>query len=594
MRKFAEIVLKYRLTIIAITLALTVFLGYGITKVRINSDMLSYLKPDDPVVQLFNRIGDDYGGNTMAMVAVESDDIFSTQTLTIIKNLTEKYSQIQGISSVMSLTHILDIKKTEAGLEIRKLIDKYDIPQSPEALLRLKEYTLGKDMYAGKFISRDGKITLLVCRLQPDAAKEAVAVQIRQVTEAMKGEHTVYYSGLPLQMLEVNELIIDDLEGLIPIVVIVVILTLYFSFRSVRGVVFPLVTVLISTIWAVGLMGWLGVQMSIISNIMPVILIAIGTAYGIHFLSKYNEDLHPGAEKISVIVDALSEVGVPIILAGITTLIGFLSFAGSYLTTVTDFGMFTAFGVGAAMLLSVTFVPAALSLLNIPAVSGRSSQQEKHLLIHFMDVLGNVVLKQEKIIVGGSLLILLLAVLGLPQLETEVNMMEYFPEDSNIWISDNLMQEKFGGSIPIQILIRGGMKDPFVLKEVLRLEKYMESLPDVNNTQSLADLVCEMNDVMNGHYTIPETEEQVANLLFMLEGEDILDQLVKKDYSEGVIQARFGNLNTQRIVEAVDTMNHYIQSEMDMRIRVTRLSELDQDLRQQALDFQIERITAAN
>jgi len=121
MRKFAEIVLKYRLTIIAITLALTVFLGYGIIKVSINSDMLSYLKPDDPVVQLFNRIGDDYGGNTMAMVAVESDDIFSAQTLTIIKDLTEKYSQIQGISSVMSLTHILDIKKTEAGLEIRKL-----------------------------------------------------------------------------------------------------------------------------------------------------------------------------------------------------------------------------------------------------------------------------------------------------------------------------------------------------------------------------------------------------------------------------------------------------------------------------------------
>lgn len=162
MKTFAVFVLKYRFVIIVLTLGLTLFFAYGMSKVTINSDMLSYLKPDDPVMQLFNRIGEDYGGNSLALVAIEADDIFTTATLTLLSQLTEAYSQIPGVATVMSLINILDIAKTENGLEIRKLINKYAIPQTSDELLRLKTYALNKEMYAGKFISVDGKITLLL------------------------------------------------------------------------------------------------------------------------------------------------------------------------------------------------------------------------------------------------------------------------------------------------------------------------------------------------------------------------------------------------------------------------------------------------
>ncbi len=116
MRKFAEIVLKFRVVVIVAALALTVFFGYGMTKVTINSDMLSYLKPSDPLVQLYNRIGDDYGGNAMEMIAVETDDVFTYETLSLVSELTDAYAQIPGVSTVMSLTNILDIAKTEFGM----------------------------------------------------------------------------------------------------------------------------------------------------------------------------------------------------------------------------------------------------------------------------------------------------------------------------------------------------------------------------------------------------------------------------------------------------------------------------------------------
>lgn len=591
MRKFAEAILRYRLTIILTTIGLTIFFGIGLSKLSINSDMLSYLKPDDPVVKLFNRIGEDYGGNTLAMVAVGSDTVFSVNTLNLIKDLTEKYSNINGVSNVMSLTNILNIKKTDGGLEISKLIDKYNIPQTRKDLDQLKKYTLDEDMYAGKIISKDGSFTLLICRLQNDIDKGVVAEKIKRITESMKGNHKVYYNGLPLQMIELNEYIAGDLGKLIPIVVLVVILILYFSFRSKRGVILPLTTVVISSTWALGLMGWVGVDLSMISNIMPILLIAIGTAYGIHFISKYNEDVRTGDDKISGIKDALSEVGVPILLTGITTLIGFLSFIGSTLTAVTDFGIFTAFGVGVAMMLSVSFLPAVLSYMKVNE-NKRTAKNDNGIFIQFMDTLSDFVLKNEKIILAGSIVVIIVAAFGIPQIKTEFNMSEFSPENSNMRISDNLMREKFGGSLPVQIIIEGDIKDPFILKEMYRLEKYMESLPDVNNTQSIADLICNMNEVMNGHYTIPETKEQVANLLFMIEGEDIIEQLVNKDYSEGIVQASFGSMDTKLMTNTVVAIDNYLNTELDSNITIAKISGLNPEQLKKIRNFQIKRISA--
>jgi len=571
LQTFAEFIIRHRSMVLSLVFAITCFLGYGLSKVTINSDVLSYLDPDDPAIQLFNRIGDDYGGNTLAMVAVESEDIFSAESLELINTLTEEYRQIPGVMTVMSLTNILDIKKTDFGLEISKLIDNKNIPSAPEDLKALRDYTLNKDMYAGRVVSLDGKVTVIVCRLSSERDKAAIAAQIKQLAEDNKGKMKMYYSGLPLQLIEVNGMLVGDLVNLIPIVVLVVILVLYISFRSRRGVIFPSATVLIATIWTVGLMGWLGVQFSIISNIMPVLLIAIGTAYGIHFLSKYTEDVAEGDDKIEGIQRALGEVGVPIILTGVTTLIGFLSFIGSSLTAVTDFGVFTAIGVGFATVLTITFVPSALTFMGPPRK--RSQRNGDSAMNRIMDRLGAFVLGHEKHILWSGIIIIIIPGIGIPRIETAVNMVEYFPEESEIRVSARLMDDQFGGSLPIQVLFKGDLKDPAVLKEMHQFQKYLESLPDVSNSQSLANLVCEMNHVLNGYYAIPKTREQVANLLFLLEGDDVLDQLVNKSYTEGLMQARFGNFDTQKILEVVESIGEYLSHDVDTLMVSTHLSE---------------------
>jgi predicted RND superfamily exporter protein len=325
-----------------------------------------------------------------------------------------------------------------------------------------------------------------------------------------------------------------------------------------------------------GLMTLLGIDQSIVSNGMPVLLIAIGSAFGIHMIARYKESVLSCPDKETCIKDALAEVGVPIVLAGATTMIGFFAFAGAYLTIVTHFGIFTGIGVAFALIVSITFIPAVLSYLKQPKIKQTAQGKEDNLLVHFLDKLAHLVLRREKLIVYSAGIIIVLAIVGIPNLHREVNMTEYFKKDTDIRLAEEMMEENFGGSTPIQIVITGDMKNPFVLKEMRKLEKFMETVPYVNHPQSVADLICEMNKVMIHHYTIPDTREGVANLWFFIEGESVMEQLVNAEISEGIVQANLGTVKTQEIQKVVDTINDYVNNRLDKNLIAVQNVDVNQ------------------
>ena len=578
MRKFANLVIKYRVVIIVLTIVLTGFLGYQLKNLKINSDILTYLPQDDPLVVLFNEVGNKFGGSSLAMVALETDNVFNYKTLNRVDEITERFKHMDGVSEVMSLTDILDIKKTEWGLEVGNLIDRRNIPEDPNELEKLMAYTLSKDMYRGSLVSEDGKITVIIARLVEDIDKIEAGKQMKEIVKETKGKEKIYYGGMPFQMIFLADIIKKDLSKLVPLVILLVMITLYFSFRSFRGVFLPLSTVLMSTVWALGIMSLMKIPLTIAADAIPVLLIAIGSAYGIHMLSKYNEDVRLGDTRIQGIKDALSEVGIPIFLAGITTLIGFLAFLSSDLSLIRELGIFTAIGVMFAMLISVTFLPAVLSFLRVGKVKLNQKGVEDNLLTRLMDKLGRFVLRNEKLIIGIGIAIILASLVAIPRLQREVNMIDYFEKDSEIRQTEEMMEEKLGGSIPIQLLVKGDLKDPFVLKEMLKFEKYLEAQSNVNDPQSIADLICEINGVMNDHYTIPETREGVANLWLFIEGNEVLNQLINNQATEGMIQAKLGTVSTGEVRILVDAIENYLKNELKTDLLKVKISLASTDL----------------
>ena len=551
-------IVRYRLPFLIVTALLTVFFAYQLAKLRIDSDMLNYLPQDDPVVQLFREVGDKYGGSSLAVVALETEDVFNPRTLARIDSLTTRFHNLPEISQVTSLTNVLDIKKIPEGIEVGKLISSSDIPHTPQDLMALREYTLSKEMYQGNIVSADGRTALLLARVRDGVDKTEVATKMREIVESMSGDETVYYGGIPFQMLFLTDIITRDLARLVPLVALLLAGVLFFSFHRLQGVLLPLGAVLVSTIWTLGLMRWVGLNLTIVTAAIPVLLMAIGSAYGIHLLSIHKETEEPDGDKLDHIRRTIAAIGLPIILTGVTTMVGFLAFLFSYLTMTREFGVFASLGVILAMVLSITLIPAILSFLPSQRHRMKAEEQRSNWVTRVMDIMANLVLAYEKLIVVGGILVVAGSLVAIPQLQREVNMKDYFKPDSEIRQAEEMMEENFGGAIPIQILVNGDIKDPLILKEMFRFEKYLRTIPNLTHPQSVADLIAELNEQMFGRRAIPDTREGVANLWFFVEGNEVMDQLVADDDTQAMIQAKIGTVNTAQLIAVVDSIDHHL------------------------------------
>jgi len=563
MQNLANWVVNHRKIIFALTFLTSLLSLYLLKDVKVNSDIISYLPQDDPTVFSFNEIGRKFGGNYMAMVALESDDIFSYEALKTINALTDSIEKLDGVASVTSLTNILDFKEIDGGLEVGKLISEEEIPRTQQSLNFLKKYTLSKSMYRGSLVSDDGKVTVIIARFSNEADRIAVAEKIRACARAIvPNRFRIYYGGMPMQMSYLSRIILSDMVLLTPIVAVLIVLVLFFSFHSKRGILLPFTTVVLSTLWGFGAMVLLGYQITLITGIFPVLMLAIGSAYGIHMVNKYYEDIRLNSHSQTATQKALAEVGIPIILAGLTTLFGFLSLLTSNLSLIQQFGIVSAMGVLFALLASITFLPASLSQMSIDTrhLNRLNRQKKTSFAIHLMDGFSAFILNNEKLILLFTLAIIAFGAFGFPKITRDVNMLEYFKPSSEIRQSESLMKRKFGGSIPIQLHVKGDIKNPAVLREIRLIERKIATIPDINKPQSIADLICEMDNVMNKRYVVPNTREGVGNLWFMLEGQDILAQMVTPDNQEAQIQANMGTMDTEKIIAIVDSVNHFLQT----------------------------------
>jgi len=344
-QKFAEKILVFKWPIIIIVFLGTVYFGYKLKNLSIDADILRSLPDDDPDAALLKKIGENFGGNNMGVIILETDNVYQTDVLEHIRSITDTVSTIEGISSVSSLTNIINIRGSDFGIEIGQLVDEYELPDTEEELQLLERNVLSNEMYRGNIVSNDGTSTLIIFTLLEGADVNSVAKTVISKTESLDLPENIFYIGSPMLVTYISDLMKNDLVRLFPIAIILIIIILLFSFRSAPGVILPLLTAIVSIVWSLGTMSVLGIKMSMISNNIPIILLAVGSAYTIHVLNRINQLRITDRDK--AISKALAYVMIPVILASITTAIGFVSFIfGAYLRMIVEFGIFSAARVG--------------------------------------------------------------------------------------------------------------------------------------------------------------------------------------------------------------------------------------------------------
>lgn len=596
MEKMFGIILKVRWMIILLVSAVTVFLAIQIPDIRINSDVVSSLPDDDPHAVLFRKIGSTYGANNTGMVILETDNVFTAELIEHVRLVTDTLKEIEGISSVTSLTNIMYINESENGMEVGPLVDEYDLPDTPDELALLRERVFSNKNVRGTIVSEDATSTIIVFSLFDDTNIHSLASTVKAKVESLNLPEKIYYAGSPMMVSSISRLIASDLTRLLPIAFLLITIVLFLGFRSLRGVVVPLLTAILSIIWVIGIMSLTGSDMSMVSNNIPIVLLAVATAYTIHVLNRIDQEK---GDMNQAIITAMSYVFVPVILAALTTMTGFFSFIfGSYLTMIRDFGIFTALGTFIALLLSLFFVPA---LISVTGWKNRDKENERweagktFFYDYFQNPLQNLLYKHPKAILVTWILITVVNTGGIFLIKRSVDVKEYFRKGDPTRMAEEIMTSKFGGTKPVFVLFRGDVQSPEFLKTMVRTEEHMVKNPGVVGTQSVADLILDITAAFGQERTIPDDRDLIEQIWFLLDGNENLRKLVSDDLDEAIIISRFTSSDMNAKKEFEDYMGSFISenSTEECSIEITGMPFIEARMDQSLINSQLASLAIA-
>jgi hypothetical protein len=389
------------------------------------------------------------------------------------------------------------------------------------------------------------------------------------ILKKYEGPEKFFISGTKVLESLQSHYMIKDLIILPPLVCIVLVVSLFFFFRNLSGTLLPLISVGIACIWTFGLMSLLGLPLTVISTALPVALMAVGVGYGVHIIENVFSDFSLGNKGKTGIKNSVTRIIAPVLIAGLTEVVSFLSLCSVWVVPLTQFGLLSAFGFCVAMMLVLTFIPAALSLFDVK-VKEHNPEHYSHTKIDIVGLilkrLSYVSIHKKWLIFAVFLTVFVIALTFGRHLRNDLNPADNFHKRTPIRIADMILNEKFGGTSQYNVVIRGknadDIKDPAVLMEMDKLQNELKGIEGVGKVVSIVDFIKRMNQSMhNGDpsfYSIPSSKELVAQYLLLYSfsgGGEELDSFVTYDYKDGQIllqmKSQSGYL-TQDVVETVE------------------------------------------
>ncbi len=461
---------------------------------------------------------DDLGALSEAMRLLTEEGPADAPAVRTIKDI---IIALDPLREVMSLSSVENIQNEGGILETGPIMEQ--VPTDDEGCRLIREKVLANRMLSGEIVSDDETATIVFANLSATGNEARTVVlydKIQEILADLGGPEQYYVSGSPMIMSRDSKYMKDDMGFLIPLVILLIMIILFYVFRNVRGMITPLLVVLISVVWTLGLMAILKVPISILSTALPVVLVAIGCADGIHIITHYYGRLSLGVEKRTAIVDTMEELSSAVIMTSLTSMAGFASNLTSSLTPIREFGLFTAFGIGVAMVFSLSFIPAMMMVLGIPRRLGHGADKDAQetLLTRLLDRMGTAMVRRRAWILVGMIPAFAFVIFMTSQVEVGYGFIRDFRKTSEIRIADDLINEKFPGSISLNVVIDsgtpGGAKDPEFLAKVQELQENLEADPMVGGSTSIVDFLTRMNYVMHdndpAYRRLPNEEEVVV------------------------------------------------------------------------------------
>lgn len=462
----------------------------------------------------------------------------------------QSIKKMEIIHQIISPFTIKDVVGKDDALETIDLMPKDArgrrlAPKTHEEIAAFKDRLLRNPIFEKGIYSRDpatGDIRDLAFVIRCSAEskvsdQDLVSREILKIVDSYPGLR-ITAQGQPLIYAWINDYIRRDLFNLVPLSLLVVTIILFLNFRTFRGVLLPFITLVSAMVWVLGLMGHLGVKITQLCTSLPPLIICVGSAYAIHVLNQYYEDLETiKANPIDTgLLPSMSHINLTVALAGVTTIISFFTLANHQIPGLRIWGIFTGLGVMFAVVIAMTFMPPCLALMSHRShfLPGKKKIEGVHVdaIAYIIQWLTRASLRHHRVVMAIMALIVAVSIAGIFRLRVETELLQYFKEDNPIRVSEKIIGEKFGGRWGFNILIDSGnpegVKTAAYLKTVERVRAWLTAegndYLNVGRTDGFPDYVRTMHMAMNNDdrsfFAIPDTDGEIMDYLEIYADED--------------------------------------------------------------------------
>lgn len=560
---YARWVMQNRFVIIALSLVSVTALSYGAGYLRFDSSYRAFFSEDNPELIAFENVENTYvkDDNVIIIMAPQNGDVFTRSTLAAIETLTTEAWQVPYSNRVDSITNFQYTEAEEDDLIVRDMVKGAET-LSDEALSKARIAVLAEPSLKHRLISATGHVTAVNVTVQMPIDERAEAGQIitayvRDVVKRFEQKHPdidIYLSGMVMMDAAFFESAMLDSKTLIPISFILMFSIIALLVGGLFRTVVTLLVIVFSISAAMGAGGYIGYPLTSLSSSAPIIILTVAVANCVHVLVTFIHSMHDGKSKLPAMEESLRINLQPVFLASATTAIGFLTMNFSEVPPFNHLGTLVSVGVLVSFLLTISFLPAAITLLPVRIKKATEDDTKS------ISVLAEFVIAHRRRLLLGMTVIVIATVCNLPRNQLDDTFLYYFDKSVKFRTDTDFMIDNLTGVDFINYSLdsgsSGGISDPAFQFDVERFAQWLESQPEVVHVGRFTEIIKRLNKNMHGddeaYYRLPNERDLAAQYLLLYEmslpyGLDLNNQ-VDVDKSSTRVTATIGVISSNEMI----------------------------------------------
>lgn len=526
---------------------------------------------DDPNRQFYEYAQKAFGSDDSVLIVLSvSENLFSPRVMNLIRSMDEEIAREPQVRKVMSIESANVALGNEEDLEIDNIGSL--IRREPDRANEIRAAVISNPVIRNNLISTNGRVTALVVHLNKIDDRQFLKMDIAGTLRTIAQERLeasgipnaqIWITGVPVIKAATSAALVREMERTLPMILALVAGFLLLAFRDIRAVFLAVLTICVSLGITLGLVGWLGRSLNLVTVLIPALISTLGLAYAMHLLSdlfiteKEAMTNHQRADSPDAFKKRLHGVGLPLFITGLSTAGGFMALAANPLAAIREFAWFTAFGVLITVFLCLSLLPAGLRVLqgSRAYITPKAARRMDWLAL----LLSRVIARHPKIILGAGIALGIAGCLGATQIKVGSNFIADFPESSQIRQDYEKIAQHLGGANGFSVVIKGYYQDAFtrpeILAEVSALQDWLSRQPEIGSSISVVDHLRVIGQELVGLEEIPDQSTQIKQLL-VLGGNDALANMIDSQFSVTQIQVRAIPDDSGKIAALIQRIEH--------------------------------------